>query len=310
MPIDIESVVDATRYWIRRVRRNPPPVPKESILRRKEVEWLYKRLREMKRTYEFEQDEPFDILSPDNFNLRESAYDSTLAPYYPISPQQFARARGLWGPPPAAPGTNRTPPTPNQETLRWADVLEKRQSTPEGLLELENEHHERQVEKSKEITRLRQELMRYLLKDENLLVEAEIDWHRQIVSDWKLKEIEREAAKAQAAEDPTVGGGNGNEPEAKAGAAEASPKATRFRPGRLKGSGDGTMVVHLRDVEGVVDYDSVRQILGIEGVSKKQTTDMYSRSRAAHTAGCPVCVHRQPLPTKVADRLEQWKQRR
>ena len=152
-----------------------------------------------------------------------------------------------------------------------------------------------------------------LFEYENLRSEAMVDNLWVFIDPWEVRALlsqDREAAKAQAAEDPTVGGGNGNEPEAKAGAAEASPKATRFRPGRLKGSGDGTMVVHLRDVEGVVDYDSVRQILGIEGVSKKQTTDMYSRSRAAHTAGCPVCVHRQPLPTKVADRLEQWKQRR
>lgn len=184
---------------------------------------LYNRLHERSGTCEFEQDELFNLLSPSDCKLTGSR-----TPYWQPSPRQFDRWRGK-----EQPAWGRGPRPLTQEQERDLAAWEKRLSTREGRLELENEYYEREDAEFNEIARLRQAAMRNLLEDENLLLEAEIDWRRQFVSDWKLEELEREQ-ELRAAEYSAADGGDGSEPPPLVEAADASPQADGVKK---KGSG-------------------------------------------------------------------------
>lgn len=234
MPIDIEAIVDSPRYWIMLVRWRLHPVPKEPALREMRVGALYERLRGTKQPYEFKQDELFSLLSTISADITKSAYGFNRPRYQPISHEQFERRRGRSQPPLLITdrrriiGHRQARPL-GQEEERELDALEKRQSTPEGFMELAKEHYERQDAEFNEITRLRQTAMRCLLEDENLLVEAEIGGDRQFVSDWKLEELAREQGQG-AAEVSAKGGENNSEPEALASAATEAQADIDARP--------------------------------------------------------------------------------
>ena len=89
--------------------------------------------------------------------------------------------------------------------------------------------------------------------------------------------------------------------------------------GRPAGIGVGSLVRHIRDVEGITNYDEVLAILEESGIqqvvdwvahwgkdARRRVVELYSESNRTHAAVCAYCEG-QPMPEKLRGAIERRK---